>query len=102
MIIICRPTHEIVDKAVEFSLILNQTDFYFILIPGETYEIINFITGPGLGNRFTLNSFNIDLISIDNDLVSMEREGSFNQIYVDNDKTPIADFVDSFTKLVLC
>ena len=102
MIIICRPTHEIVDKAVEFSLILNQTDFYFILIPGETYEIINFITGPGLGNRFTLNSFNIDLIPIDNDLVSMEREGSFNQIYVDNDKTPIADFVDSFTKLVLC
>ena len=72
------------DKAVEFSLILNQTDFYFILIPGETYEIINFITGPGLGNRFTLNSFNIDLIPIDNDLLSMEREGSFNQIYVDN------------------
>ena len=32
----------------------------------------------------------------------MEREGSFRQIYLDNDITPIADFVDSFIKLELC
>ena len=102
MIIICQPSHEIVDKAVEFSLILNKTDFYFIFIPEENYEIINFLTGPGLRNRFTVNSFNLDLIPIDNDLVSMEREGSFRQIYLDNDITPIADFVDSFIKLELC
>ena len=102
MIILCQPSHEIVDKAVEFSLILNKTDFYFIFIPEENYEIINFLTGPGLRNRFTVNSFNLDLIPIDNDLVSMEREGSFRQIYLDNDITPIADFVDSFIKLELC
>ena len=102
MIIICQPSHEIVDKAVEFSLILNKTDFYFIFIPEENYEIINFLTGPGLRNRFTVNSFNLDLIPIDNDIVSMEREGSFRQIYLDNDITPIADFVDSFIKLELC
>ena len=102
MIIICQSVHEIVDKAVEFSLILNKTDFYFIFIPGETYEIINFLNTPGLGNRFRVNSFNIDLIPIDNDLISMEREGSFKQIYVDNDLTTIADLADSFIKLEIC
>ena len=102
VIVICQPDHEIVDKTIEFSVIMNKTDFYFIFIPGETYEIINFLTGPGLGNRFTVNSFSIDLIPIDNDLISMEREGSFKQLYVDNDITPISDFVDSFIKLELC
>ena len=102
VVVICQPIHEIVDKAVEFSLIMNKTDFYFIFIPGETYEIINFITGPGLGNRYKVNSFNIDLIPIDNDLISMERDGSFKQIYVDNDITTLADLVDSFIKLELC
>ena len=102
MIIICQCVHEIVDKAVEFSLILNKTDFYFIFIPGENYEIITFLSGPGLGNRFTVNSFNIDLIPIDNDLLSMEREGSFRQIYVDNNLTSITDLADSFLKLELC
>ena len=102
MIIICQPKHEIVDKAIEFSIIMNKTDFYFIFIPEESYEIINFLAGPGLGNRFTVKSFSIDLIPIDNDLISMEREGSFKQIYVDNDITSIVDFVDSFIKLELC
>ena len=102
MIIICQCVHEIVDKAVEFSLILNKTDFYFIFIPGENYEIITFLSGPGLGNRFTVNSFNIDLIPLDNDLLSMEREGSFRQIYVDNNLTSITDLADSFLKLELC
>ena len=102
VVVICQPIHEIVDKAVEFSLIMNKTDFYFIFIPGETYEIINFLTGPGLGNRYKVNSFNIDLIPIDNDLISMERDGSFKQMYVDNDITTLADLVDSFIKLELC
>ena len=81
---------------------MKEADFYFIFIPGETYEIINFFASIGLLNRFKVNSFNIDLIPIDNDLISMERDGSFKKIYVDNDITPLTDLVDSFIKLELC
>ena len=99
MVIICQPDRDIFDKAIEFYLILNKTDFYFIFIPCETYEIINFLNGPGIGNRYKVTNFNIDLIPIDNDLVSMERNGDFKEIYVDKNTAPISDFVDSFIKL---
>ena len=102
MIIICQPDKDILDKAIEFYLILNQTFFHFIFIPIETYELINFLMGPGIGNRYSVTSFNIDLVPIDNDLISMEKIGSFKEIYADKDTTPISDFAESFIKLEIC
>ena len=102
MIIICQPDKDILDKALEFYLILNQTFFHFIFIPIETYELINFLMGPGIGNRYSVTSFNIDLVPIDNDLISMEKIGSFKKIYADKDTTPISDFAESFIKLEIC
>ena len=102
MIIICQPDKDILDKALESYLILNQTFFHFIFIPIETYELINFLMGPGIGNRYSVTSFNIDLVPIDNDLISMEKIGSFKKIYADKDTTPISDFAESFIKLEIC
>ena len=102
MIIICQPDKDILDKAIEFYMILNQAFFNFIFIPGETYELINFLMGPGIGNRYSVTSFNIDLVPIENDLISMEKINSFKEIYADKDKTPISDFAESFIKLELC
>jgi lysine-specific histone demethylase 1 len=99
MIIICQPDHDIFGKVMEFYYILNKTDFYFIFIPCETYGIINFLNNPGIGHRYTVTNFNIDLIPIDNDLISMEKTGNFKEIYVDKNITPISDFVESFIKL---
>ena len=102
MIIICQPDKDILDKAIELYLILSQTFFNFIFIPGETYELINFLMGPGIGNRYSVTSFNIDLVPIENDLISMERINSFKEIYANKDTTPISDFAESFIKLELC
>ena len=102
MIIICQPDRDILDKAIEFYMILNQTFFNFIFIPGETYELINFLMGPGIGKRYSVTSFNIDLVPIENDLISMERINSFKEIYANKDTTPISDFAESFIKLELC
>ena len=102
MIIICQPDKDILDKALESYLILNQTFFHFIFIPIETYELINFLMGPGIGNRYSVTSFNIDLVPIDNDLISMEKIGSFKKIFADKDTTPISDFAESFIKLEIC
>ena len=102
LIFICQPIHDIVDKVVEISYMLIKTEFNFIFIPGETYEIIKFINGPGLENRFKAFSFNIDLYPIDNDLISLEREDDFNSLYLKKEQTPIIEFVNSFMKLEIC
>ena len=102
MIIICQPDKDIFEKTIELYMILSQTFFNFIFIPGETYELINFLMGPGIGNRYSVTSFNIDLVPIENDLISMERINSFKEIYANKDTTPISDFAESFIKLELC
>ena len=102
IIFICHPVHDIVDKIIEISYMLTKTEFNCIFIPGETYEIIKYMTGPGLGNRFKIFSFNIDLFPIDNDLISLEHDDDFKLLYLNKDQTPIIDFVNSFMKLEIC
>ena len=102
IIIICGPIKDIIDKVIEISYMLDKTEFNLIFIPGETYELIKYITGPGLGNRFKVFSFNMDLFPIDNDLISCDKEGDFKSLYLDKDQTPIMEFVNSFMKLELC
>ena len=102
VIIICQPDHDIVDKVLILYMMLNKTFFHFIFIPGENYEMINFLSGPGVGNRYSVTGFNIDLVPIDNDLISMEKNGSFKEIYVNKDTTTISDFAESFVKLEIC
>jgi hypothetical protein len=83
-------------------MMLNKTFFHFIFIPVENYEMINFLSGPGVGNRYSVTGFNIDLVPIDNDLISMEKNGSFKEIYANKDTTTISDFAESFIKLEIC
>ena len=101
MIIICQPDEDILGTAITLYMVLKQTFFNFIFIPCETYDLINILMGPGIGNRYSVTSFKIDLIPIDNDLISMERINSFKEIYADKDTTPISDFAESFIKLEL-
>ena len=102
IIVVCQPVRDIVDKVIEFSYMLDKTEFNLIFIPNETYDLIKYITGPGLGNRFKVFSFNMDLFPIDNDLISCDREGDFINLYLNKDPTPIMEFVNSFMKLELC
>ena len=73
-----------------------------IFIPGETYELMEFLIDNDLQNKFNFYSFNIDLFPIDNDLISLEKDGSFRQIYLNKDISPINSFTNSFIKLEAC
>ena len=76
--------------------------FNIIFIPGETYELLEFLSDNDLQYKFNFYSFNIDLFPIDNDLISFEKDDSFRQIYLNKDISPINSFVNSFIKLEAC
>ena len=66
ILFICQPIQEILDIIIQLSIILNYTEFNIIFIPGETYDIIDFLSDNDLDSRFNIYSFNIDLIPLDN------------------------------------
>ena len=76
--------------------------FNIIFIPGETYELLEFLSDNDLQYKFNFYSFNIDLFPIDNDLISFEKDDSFRHIYLNKDISPINSFVNSFIKLEAC
>ena len=73
-----------------------------VFIPGETYEINDFLSNNDLEYRFNIYSFNMDLIPLDNDLISLEKENVLKRIYLNKDITLINDFANSFIKLEAC
>ena len=81
---------------------MNSLKFNIIFIPGETYELLEFLTDNDLIYKFNIYSFNIDLFPIDNDLISLEQEGSFRQIYLNKDISPINYFSNIFLKIEAC
>ena len=48
---------------------------------------------------FHIENLNIDLIPIDLDLLSLEKDNSLKEIYIDNDLTSINDLANSVVKL---
>ena len=101
-IFICQPIKEILDIIIQLSVILSELDFNIIFIPEITYELLLFLSDNDLSYRFKIYNYNIDLIPIDNDLISLEKESSFRQIYLNKDITPINDMANSFIKIEAC
>ena len=73
-----------------------------IFIPGETYEIIEYMMNNDLTKNFKIRNFNVDLLPIDNDLLSLEKENCFKEIYVDRNLTSISELANAFVKLETC
>ena len=73
-----------------------------IFIPGETYEIIEFLKTNELEKTCNIYSCNIDILPLDNDLLSLENEKSFKEIYIDNNLTTISDLAHAFVKIESC
>jgi len=102
MVFICQPIHEILSIIIQLSVILSNNEFNLIFIPGEIYEIIDFLSDNDLNYRFNIYNYNIDIIPIDNDLISLEKENNFIKLYLNEDISPINDFAISFLKLEAC
>ena len=77
----------------------QDIETFFIFIPGETYEIRDYIISNQLSFRFKTFNFRMDLIPIDNDLLSLEKEKYFREIYIDKNLSSISELANAFVKL---
>ena len=77
----------------------QDIETFFIFIPGETYEIRDYIISNQLSFRFKTFNFRMDLIPIDNDLLSLEKEKYFREIYIDKNLSSISELASAFVKL---
>ena len=70
-----------------------------IFIPCVTYEIVQYLNDNSLEYYFTIHNLRIDLFPIDNDLLSLENEDSFKEIYIDKNYSSLLELANGFSKL---
>ena len=72
---------------------------YIIFIPCENYDIIKHMMFSHVKDDFKIENLNFDLIPIDHDLLSLEKDNCIKEIYIDNDLTSVTDLANSLVKL---
>ena len=73
-----------------------------IFIPGENHDIIEYMIENNIFNEFKIETLNFDLIPIDIDLFSLERDNCIKEIYIENNFTSISDLACALVKLETC
>ena len=103
---VIQPNKEILEDVIDsFYNVSNKFKGVLtniIFIPGERYELIEFMMANDLIHNFKIFDFNIDLLPIDNDLLSLEKDNSFKEIYIDKNLTSISELANAFIKLESC
>ena len=84
-------------KAMRPNLVEN-----LIFIPGENHDIIEYMIQNNVYNEFNLETLNFDLIPIDIDLLSLERDNCIKEIYIDKNYISISDLSCALVKLETC
>ena len=103
MIYIIKPNKNKFDSILLIHTMLRATvqnlNAYIIFIPCENYDIIKHLKTSHIKGEFHIENLNFDLVPIDLDLLSLEKENSLKEIYIDNDLTSITDLANSVAKL---
>ena len=94
--------YSVLESYFFISSMYTNVETNIIFVPGETYEIIEYMMNNDLTKKFKISNFNVDLLPIDNDLLSLERENCFKEIYIDKNLTSISDLANAFVKLETC
>ena len=84
-------------KAMKPNLVKN-----LIFIPGENHDIIEYMIVNNVIKEFKIETLNFDLIPIDIDLLSLERDNCIKEIYIDNNYISINDLACALVKLETC
>ena len=84
-------------KAIRQNLVEN-----IVFIPGENHDIIEYMIENNALNDFNIETLNFDLIPIDIDLLSLEKDNTIKEIYIDKNYTTISDFASAFVKMETC
>ena len=105
-IFISRPNKDIINIIAEIHFMLRRIKpnaiEYLIFIPKENYDIIEYLSTNNMLSGIKVENFNVDLIPIDLDLLSLERENNIKEIYIDKDYSSISDFANAVVKLETC
>ena len=105
-IYISRPNKDIINIIAEIHFMLRALKpnviEYLIFIPKENYDIIEYMSTNNMLSEIKVENFNVDLIPIDLDLLSLERENNIKEIYIDKDYSSISDFANAVVKLETC
>ena len=103
---IIRPDKDTFNIVAEIHFMLKalkpNTIEYLIFVPKENYDIIEYMSTNNMLSEFKIENFNVDLIPIDIDLLSLEKENSIKEIYIDNNYSSISDFANAVVKLETC
>ena len=107
IVFIIRPDKNIFNIVLEIHLMLRAfrpkgLTENIIFIPRENYDIIEYMTTNNMISDFNIENLNIDLIPIDIDLLSLEREDSLKEIYIDKNLSCISDLANAVVKLETC
>ena len=84
------------------SSVFKGVETNIVFIPGESYEVIEYMMANELLSKFKIFSFSVDLLPIDNDLLSLEKENCFREIYIDKNLTGVSELANAFAKLETC
>ena len=103
IIYIVKPDKKVFNAIIQIHLMLKamkpNLEEYIIFIPVENYDIIDFMTSNHIRGDFNIFNLNFDLIPIDIDLLSLERNNCLKEIYIESDFTSVGDLANSFVKL---
>ena len=103
---IIQPNREVFSIILESYFLISSmfvgVEANIIFIPGESYEIIEYMMANDLLDKFKIFSFNLDLLPIDNDLLSLEKDNCLKEIYIDKNLTSISEMANAFVKLESC
>ena len=94
--------YNVLESYFFISSMYKGVETNIIFIPGETYEIIEYMMNNDLTQKYKILNFNVYLLPIDNDLLSLEKENCFKEIYVDKNLTTISELANAFVKLETC
>ena len=103
IIYITKPDKKIFNVIIQTHIMLKamrpNIEEYIIFIPGENYDIIDYMTSNHIRGDLIIKNLNFDLIPIDIDLLSLERNNCLKEIYIENDLTSVGDLANSLVKL---
>jgi hypothetical protein len=106
ILFITQPDLPIFQKIVEVQFLISSfikgIESNIIFIPGESYNIIEFMISNDLINRFNIYSFYVNILPLDNDLLSLEKDDCFKEIYIDKNLTSISELASAFVKIESC
>ena len=105
IIYVIKPDKEIFNIVVALHLMLKfakTSSESIIFVPKENYDIIEYMSTNNMLSEFHIENFNIDLIPIDIDLFSMEKENNIKEMFIEKNLSCMSDLANAVVKLENC